>query len=589
MKKRIISAVLAICFLFQLTPCTPIGVSASSIQHDIYEFDGNYYQLFEVSITWTEAMAYCESLGGHLVTITSAEEQAFIETLLESGEKKQYWIGMRFMENEYRWITGEIVGYTNWAPYQPDRCCYEGVYEDYIQIYNEAYGRNNPRYKWNDCYDDNYFRNDPSADFSRPENVGFICEWESKNAQSNLVYLEDLAISNSARYTGNQGDSFINALGTRNGKTDIHGNTMEHGLEAWIARWNFKNEVSWAWVEYALNGQYSVLAGKLTIISDCYNSTNFDSTIEIIGDGNILYSSALTPGMAVEDVHVDISGVSTLRIYVYDNTSAKGGTSFGLWDFAVGDGNQCVHKWSAGTKTKEQTCTGYGEITYACVLCGESKTDYLLPLGHDYVDGVCNRCGSDHSSSDIFNEYLYRANHLLDDSTDEADYVASLISTDTPTELMVDLLQKNGFDDDAAAWTALTGIFDSLDDVTEIGEIQFEQQDMYSAIILSSLEASAEIAVADACENISRDAAALCQYLHDALKATDGFGIVNSDDYENLSEEGKEGSRHSLMRSSRRNIPIFPCLTIFLRTLINCLELLIALKLSPNSSIHIMS
>ena len=35
-------------------------------------------------MTWTEAKAYCESLGGHLATITSAGEQAFIESIINN-------------------------------------------------------------------------------------------------------------------------------------------------------------------------------------------------------------------------------------------------------------------------------------------------------------------------------------------------------------------------------------------------------------------------------------------------------------------------------------------------------------------------
>lgn len=149
------------------------------------------------------------------------------------------------------------------------------------------------------------------------------------------VYLEDMPITNSARYTGNEGDSFIKKLGTRNGNIDIHGNAMEHGLEAWIARWNYTREISWAWVEYDLMKQYAFLSGKLTIVSDCYNRSSFNSTIEIIGDGNILYSSLMLPGMDAIPINVDVHGIETLRIYVYDNESAKGGTSFGLWDFGL--------------------------------------------------------------------------------------------------------------------------------------------------------------------------------------------------------------------------------------------------------------
>lgn len=45
---------------------------------------GNTYQIFDLNMTWTEAKEYCEEIGGHLVTITSEEEQANINSLLVS-------------------------------------------------------------------------------------------------------------------------------------------------------------------------------------------------------------------------------------------------------------------------------------------------------------------------------------------------------------------------------------------------------------------------------------------------------------------------------------------------------------------------
>ncbi|MBO7475296.1 MAG: hypothetical protein J6U00_15065, partial [Ruminococcus sp.] len=40
-----------------------------------YYPDPDNYKVFNEGMTWTEAEAYCEGLGGHLVTITSAQEQ----------------------------------------------------------------------------------------------------------------------------------------------------------------------------------------------------------------------------------------------------------------------------------------------------------------------------------------------------------------------------------------------------------------------------------------------------------------------------------------------------------------------------------
>lgn len=42
----------------------------------------------------------------------------------------------------------------------------------------------------------------------------------------------------------------------------------------------------------------------------------------------------------------------------------------------------------------DPTCTEPGHTTYTCSICGDSYTDTLTEaLGHDYVEGVCSRCG----------------------------------------------------------------------------------------------------------------------------------------------------------------------------------------------------
>ena len=44
----------------------------------------------------------------------------------------------------------------------------------------------------------------------------------------------------------------------------------------------------------------------------------------------------------------------------------------------------------------EPTCTESGFTTYTCSSCGDSYTsDETAALGHDYIDGICNRCGEE--------------------------------------------------------------------------------------------------------------------------------------------------------------------------------------------------
>lgn len=54
----------------------------------------------------------------------------------------------------------------------------------------------------------------------------------------------------------------------------------------------------------------------------------------------------------------------------------------------------CSHSYS-GVVTAAPTCTGQGYTTYICVLCGDSYVgSYTSALGHDYVNGLCTRCGA---------------------------------------------------------------------------------------------------------------------------------------------------------------------------------------------------
>lgn len=116
---------------------------------------GHSYQLYLNTVTWKEAKGISESLNGHLVTITSAEEQAVIENLIgQFKEDNCIWLGA---ENEssgsYSWVTGEEWGYSNWEDGEPG-----GGEEHYLAT---CYGT-----EWND------FRNNSST------LTGFIVEFE---------------------------------------------------------------------------------------------------------------------------------------------------------------------------------------------------------------------------------------------------------------------------------------------------------------------------------------------------------------------------------------------------------------------------
>ncbi len=142
------------------------------VSNTVVSENGHKYELYDVSLSWKEAKKYCESKNGHLVTITSQEEQNIVQSLLVSGTKKYYWIGAtdEIEEGQWQWVTGEIFAYTNWCqdPLQPDNHSgIGGVEEDYGELL-QIDG------KWMDLQE----TGDPEGE-SQSAYAGFIFEYES--------------------------------------------------------------------------------------------------------------------------------------------------------------------------------------------------------------------------------------------------------------------------------------------------------------------------------------------------------------------------------------------------------------------------
>jgi len=87
------------------------------------KYGPNTYYVFDKKMPWYSARKYCEMLGGHLVTITSREEQAFVQRLPEQlGKGNRFWIGLSTTnpDEPWRWVTDETFDYSNWARGFPD-------------------------------------------------------------------------------------------------------------------------------------------------------------------------------------------------------------------------------------------------------------------------------------------------------------------------------------------------------------------------------------------------------------------------------------------------------------------------------------
>lgn len=158
---------------------------------------------------------------------------------------------------------------------------------------------------------------------------------ETKEKDS--VYLENIPIIEYGEYDGNEGDSFVYPIGSHQytrGNVGVDGNTYSHGIEVWVARWNYTKEKSWTYATFDLDKRYTKLSGRALLI-DSYNVTDFDTTLYFYGDGQLIQSYQMTPQTMPFDITLDVLGIDNLKIYAEDNGYFQGGTSFGLTEMAL--------------------------------------------------------------------------------------------------------------------------------------------------------------------------------------------------------------------------------------------------------------
>ncbi|XP_052219848.1 macrophage mannose receptor 1-like [Dreissena polymorpha] len=81
--------------------------------------DSCYELQTDETVTWEHGEAFCKQRGGHLVSITSAAEQAFVEAFMtRNNPNHAVWIGLndRNVEGTYEWTSGDRLTYINLIP-----------------------------------------------------------------------------------------------------------------------------------------------------------------------------------------------------------------------------------------------------------------------------------------------------------------------------------------------------------------------------------------------------------------------------------------------------------------------------------------
>ncbi|XP_061093777.1 neurocan core protein [Conger conger] len=109
-------------------------------EHNWRKFHGHCYRYFTHRHTWEDAEKDCREQSGHLASIHSAEEQAFVNGL----SRENTWIGLndRTVEEDFQWTDNMAQQYENWRENQPDNFFAGG--EDCVVMIARENG------KWND-------------------------------------------------------------------------------------------------------------------------------------------------------------------------------------------------------------------------------------------------------------------------------------------------------------------------------------------------------------------------------------------------------------------------------------------------------
>lgn len=131
---------------------------------------------------------------------------------------------------------------------------------------------------------------------------------------------------------------------------------------------------------------------------------------DINGDLFKLVLRAKTPSAEVQTVSVTV-GAKNGSQDVMKETAVKNISvscavhSFGAWNTDASEHRRTctvcgtevkgLHTWDAGTITSDPTCTHQGTAVYTCTQCGDSKTQPLPVVEHDYADGVCQWCNGE--------------------------------------------------------------------------------------------------------------------------------------------------------------------------------------------------
>ncbi len=130
------------------------------------------YTVILDDVTWEEAKANCEAMGGHLATVNSQEELDKLTAMAEEKGASFVWLGSyRGADGVWYHVTGETVEFFKWDSGEPSVQDADGTPESYLLLwYRAAAGY----WSYNDM------RNDPISVLPRTYSgkTAYICQFD---------------------------------------------------------------------------------------------------------------------------------------------------------------------------------------------------------------------------------------------------------------------------------------------------------------------------------------------------------------------------------------------------------------------------
>jgi hypothetical protein len=132
------------------------------------------------------------------------------------------------------------------------------------------------------------------------------------------------------------------------------------------------------------------------------------------------------------------------------------------------------HDWDDGQIITEASCGVNGSILYTCKTdSSHTKVEIIEALNHNFVDGVCQLCGSENQDTDFTNTLIYEL------STDKTHYTVTGIESVTDSNIIIPKIY-NGLpvtEIEGSAFSDCSNITSVIigDSVTSIGSSAFSQ------------------------------------------------------------------------------------------------------------------